>query len=245
MVEPLPGNMETSPRDRAIALVKNLSSFLPGLGPLIAGIVLDDIPRQRTDRIQEFVEQLSSKVDGLDQKLAGCVPGSASLDILEEGMAASAKAFSAKQRARIASLVGYGLADSDRRHIETVRLLDLLAELDDTQVILLAAHSLTYRWDHAFNMRHLATLRQPLPSLASPQEEHDEKTVRDLGIQQLVGLGLLRVRMHTSRSRSLSHPEFEQVQTKASGVEISPLGELLLARAGLGDEDPSDDLSDP
>jgi hypothetical protein len=226
------GDLDTLPRDRAIGLVKSLSSMLPGFGPLIASAFLDDIPGQRMDRFQDAIERLAAKVDDVEA-VARCTAGSPGLDILEDGMTKAVRAFSEQQRDRLMTIVAYGLADAERRRAEARRLLDVIAELDDEEIILLASHDLSLMRDPDFTMRHRAILTMPQLSVSAPQEAHDANTVKQLGIQRLIGLGLLVHRLREQQIRRLGSSGVRESRTVSDGIGITALGNLVLRRIGL------------
>lgn len=230
-----PDDLDASPKDRGADLAKTLSSVLPGVGPFIAQILLNDLPGLRIDRVVDFIRRLAKRVDALEfgQKLRN----EASIDLVEEGAHQSTRALSEERREHIAALVAFGLSGEEVERIEAKRLLALLSSIDDDQIIMLAAKLHRYQQDEMFHTNH-AKILMPYPThMQSTREELDAAEIADLARSQLVSLGLLRIRFKTPRSGTL--PEFDDKtgMIKAQGNELTSLARLLLRRIGLAEED--------
>lgn len=228
-------NLDANPKDRGVALAKSLSSALPGVGPFVAQVLLDDLPGLRIDRVVDFCRLLGSRVEAIE--FAQRMKVEENIDLVEEGAQQSTRALSEDRRERIAALVAFGLSGQEKERIEAKRLLSLLAAIDDDQIILLAAQLHRNMEDDAFYQKHINIL-QPMPShLGSSQAEVDAANIADLSRAQLVGLGLLRLRFKTPRKGEL--PEFDNGtgMMKSQGRELTQLGRLLLRRIGLAEDD--------
>ncbi len=224
--EPDLRSLENSSNDRAMLLVNAAGGVLPGLGPMISTLITGHIPHQRMDRIADFLKHLAGRVSSIEQTLESCTAGSPELDILEDAFMAAGRAFSGEQRERLAKIAAFGLSSARQRHLEAKRLLAIVSELDDEQVLLLMSYSGRFAGDREFHRRHYSIVS---PAIAArSQEQHH---IRELALQRLASAGLLeqRYKKRVSR-RSLSDPSHETIQTVPDGLGISPVGDWLVKR---------------
>jgi hypothetical protein len=147
--------------------------------------------------------------------------------LFEEGAYQAARAISEERRQRIAELVAAGIADDRRDYIESHRLLRLLGELDDGEVIILAGYlrkklARDY-WDRHANVLHTPT---------SPRDDIALWAIRRAGGDNLRRLGLLS----EGPSWRLESDPAPPVGTPVHNAKLSPLGRLLLTRIGLASE---------
>jgi hypothetical protein len=223
----------TRPSDRAVALAKNLASFVPGLGPLVAQILLDDIPGQRMDRIADYVSLLDDRLTAveLEQRRSDAE----AIDLFEEGAAQSTRATTQSRREKIASIVAAGLKGDDTARLEAKRLLSLMQNVDDDQMIILVSKLHRSIHDEDFQRRHEAILDSPALVIGAGQELQDRSVNYELARSRLVQLGLLVPKF--KKPMSGKSPEFDEKtgMMKAAGFELTPLGRLLLRRAGLAE----------
>jgi hypothetical protein len=77
--------------------------------------------------------------------------------LFEEGAYQASRAFSEERRRQIAELVAGGIADERRDYLESRRVLRLLGELDDGEVVLLAGY-LSPNWQGDYWQRHANAL---------------------------------------------------------------------------------------
>jgi len=116
-------------------------------------------------------------------------------------------------------------------------MLQLLRELDEAQVILLASKLMKNYNDDSFRSTHANVLGPVLAHLKSTREELDRSIVQSIGEQKLLTLGLIRRTF--SKPKKGEFPEFDEKTgiVKAKGIDITPLGKLLLRRIGLAEEE--------
>ena len=217
--------------DIAVAISKGAVGALPFIGPLVAEVVGTLIPNQRIDRIERFLKKLDEKVQSLDREdIEERFESPEFVDLLEDGMYQAARALSDERLDYISSLLRNGLADDKLRHIELKRLLSLLDETNDVEVVILRAQAYHPESDPdtTFRDRHQNVLRFRAATKQSSQREMDEAAVYGNFKNHLERLGLLRPRFKRPRRGEL--PEFDRKtgRMKTSGHEITPLGRLLL-----------------
>lgn len=220
-------------RDIAMSLTKGAVGAVPFAGSILGEIIGTFLPEQRIQRLETYVRYLSQRIDALG------VPNDAlkteeAIDLFEDGAFQSARALSAERQEQIASLVSSGLLGDHKERIEAKRLLQLLRQIDDDQIVILASY-LHKNQNDEFRAKHAAVL-DPVPAhLGSDQEELDSETGFRLARQQLATLGLLRPRFKAPRKNELPEFDTKTGMIKQAGYELTPLGRMLLTRIGLAE----------
>ncbi|MDD2732340.1 MAG: hypothetical protein PHF56_00240 [Desulfuromonadaceae bacterium] len=229
--------MTTQKTDIAAIIGKGLLGAIPFVGPLAAEIVGSIIPNQRIDRIESLLRLLEAKIaDEQKAKIQERITEPESVDLIEDGFIQASRALSEERKEYIASLLKNSLTDEALKHIEYKRLLSILGELNDLEVLLLKSHCL-YQGDSEFNEfweKHEEALTPPIAHLGSSREEVDRNTVYNTHKAHLTSLGLLNLRFSKPKKGEL--PEFDEKtgMIKASGYEITSLGRLLLRSIDQG-----------
>lgn len=228
----------SSKRDRSVSVIKGALGAIPFAGTIFSEIAGNLIPDQRLDRLENYVKLLSKKLEELSNELdIEKIKDAKSIDLFEDGAIQSARALSTERLDYISSLVAVGISGSEKERIESKRLLRLLGELDDDQIIITSSY-LRKNQNSEFRDSHSDLLDPITAHLQSSQEELDQSNIYELTRSQLQQLNLLRHRFR--RPKKGEFPEFDDKtgMMKASGREITPLGRLLLRQIGLcGPED--------
>lgn len=231
--------MNTKRTDVATIIGKGLLGAIPFVGPLAAEIVGAIIPNQRIDRIESLLRLLESKIPKEDRlKVKEKFTSSDSVDLIEDGFIQASRALSENRKEYIASLLKNSLTDNDLKHIEYKRLLSILGELNDLEVLILKSKT-AHRMDpkHSeFWEAHEDALTSPRAHMGSTQEEIDKNTIYQTHKSHLVNLGLLQARFKKPRRDEL--PEFDDKtgMIKAQSYDITSLGRLLLRSIDQGGE---------
>jgi wyosine [tRNA(Phe)-imidazoG37] synthetase (radical SAM superfamily) len=129
---------EINRRDIIVSASKAVASFIPYVGPFMAEIIGVVIPNQRWDRISEYVRILNEKVVNLEEK----INNQESVDLLEDSLLQSARALTRERKEYIASMLKNGLMKEEQTHAEKKKLLSILGELNDIEIIFLKYYSL-------------------------------------------------------------------------------------------------------
>lgn len=230
---PLDG-LEPKRRDHLVAVAKGLSGVVPGIGPIAAEVIGHVIPQQRLDRVVSVVQLLNEKLKDLDQEIIRArMNDEMFVDLLEDGIHQSARALTEERREHIATLLKNSLASDDLEHLREKKLLWLLGQLDDAELIMLRSYGVPHEQRREFVDRHEAVVRGPSAHLGSDQEELDRATIHEASRRRLRDLGLIRLRFKKPKRGAL--PEFDEKtgMMKASGNQITPLGRMLLRRLDL------------
>ncbi|NCC61473.1 MAG: hypothetical protein EOM12_11140, partial [Verrucomicrobiae bacterium] len=212
---------------------------IPFVGPLIAEIAGAIIPNQRIDRIESLLQFLYSKIPEEDrQKVKQRITSKESVDLIEDGFIQASRALSEERKEYIASLLKNSLTDDDLKYIEYKRLLYLLGELNDLEILILKSQTMLYGLpEHEdFWAAHEGTLTPPPAHIGSTQEEIDKHTIFQTHKLHLANLGLLKIKF--KKYKKGETPEFDEKtgMIKAQGYEITSLGKLLLRSIDQGGE---------
>jgi hypothetical protein len=145
-------------------------------------------------------------------------------------MIQSARAIDDERIAQIASLLKNSLTDAELRHLQDKRLLQLLGELNDAEVVLLKSYTAAARRDNKWNQKHEAILRSPRAYIGASQEQLDHATLHRQFEANLTRLGLLQPKVKSWKKGTLPDLDETTGQPKVSHFEITSLGRMLLRR---------------
>ena len=231
--------MNTKGNDLATILGKGLVGAIPFVGPLAAEIVGAIIPNQRIDRIESLLIMLESKLAEEDKpKFESKITSPESVDLIEDGFIQASRALTEERKEYISSLLKNSLTRDDLEHIEHKRLLSILGEINDLEILMLKNYSVLRGTpaSNEFIEKHQQTLQVPMTHSGSSQEELDRHTLFQTHKAHLARLGLLRINF--KKPKRGQSPEFDEKtgMIKSSGHNITPLGRLLLRSIDLGGE---------
>jgi hypothetical protein len=223
-----------TPRDAGVALVKGAVGVIPFAGGIIGEVIGQIIPQQRMERLEVYVRYLNEQFGALkDDQLRAQLRDPESIELFEDGAIQSARTLSDERRSHIAKLVAAGITGEAKDKIEAKRLLNLLKEIDDDQIIILAGYIDRNKRGSEFWEKHRTILSPALLTGASSKEEQNQRTISDLAHDDLMRLGLLRFTFRQFRT-----PDFDRETgtLKPEGHRLTPLGQLLLFRLDLAKE---------
>jgi hypothetical protein len=196
--------------------------MVPIAGSLIAELITEVVPGQRQERVEGWLCHLAQRLASVEEATVRArLREPENVALFEEGAYQATRACSEERRRQIAELVAGGIADDRRDYLESHRVLRLLGELDDAEVIILAGYLQKNR-EGDYWKQHANVLQDLAVRLGSSRDEIDADTVRKAGRQHLVQLGLLD----------------QGALGGAASIQLNGLGRLLLRRIGLaGDDD--------
>ncbi|MDD9979823.1 MAG: hypothetical protein OXU81_00420 [Gammaproteobacteria bacterium] len=227
----MPDQLETDWRDRAALVTKIAASLVPVVGGPLAELITEAIPRQRQERIVEYLRQLDVRLATLEQeKVDRIMADVEKIDLVESGGYLAARATTSERISRIAAIVCRGLESDEANIIRRKRLLGLFAEVDDDELLLLNAYGQSYG---GLDASAWSAIDQPPPAvLGSSKEQLDDAKLYDLGKQNLLRLGLLQRKFDNVKKGE--YPPFDPREGGfKSRIEISYLGRMLLREAGI------------
>lgn len=233
-----PSALGGTPNDLAASILKSVVGLTPVAGPILAEIVGHTIPNQRIDRLEDFARKLAARFALVEDKLnVKSLKSNESVALFEEGAFQSARATTDIRREYVANLVAHGMCGDEKERIESRRLLDLLRQIDDDQIIILASYLSSNYDNDEFLEKHADVLEPVGAHLGSEQEEIDRETVYRLTRDQLTTLKLIQPRFKKPRKDELPEFDYKSGTVKATSNSLTPLGHLLLVRLGLAAAD--------
>ena len=203
----------------------------------MAEIIGSLIPDQRIDRIASLLKILESKIDEEDKdKVEKRMLEEKSIDLMEDGFMQAARALSEERIEYIASLLKNSLTNEDLEHIAYKRLLSLLGELNDIEVLILTSRLGSIAEQQEFRRKHQDVLAIPPFYLGAPQEQVDKHAIYETYEANLVRLGLLSLWFEEPEQGKLPEFDAETGMLKAHGYYITSLGKLLLRSIDQDDD---------
>lgn len=217
--------------DKLVSLGKGASGLIPMIGGPLAEIIGNVIPGQRADRVAKYLRALSIRVEQLETAIQeSLLQDPEKVDLIEEGGYQAARATSSERIEMIVEAVSRGLTLDDADLVRRKRLLSLLGELDEDEMVLLNAHGRAYG---GFSEDPFSDVKRPRPAyIGSGIEDVENEHLYESGPNHLLSLGLLRKNYGNVKKGQL--PDFEPKKGDFKHrVEISQLGRMLLKEIGM------------
>lgn len=181
-------------------VIKGVANLAPIFGGTLVECLNFIIPNRRFDRFMRFVYELEARLILLEET----IPRDEILQrmtqpkferLLEEGSQQASRTLSDERRARIASLLKNGLSDEDQNYQKHERVLDVLGQLNDVELLILQGHFI-YRFDPRKAQDYWKCNRNlsPLhPHFGSTDEEFDAYMINQSYKNHLLMLNLLEM----------------------------------------------------
>lgn len=212
--------------DRTAALARSLAGSAPIAGPFLAELITAVIPNQRLDRVEAFLAHLAAELDRLGA--ASKINHEASIPLVEEGIAQATRAFTDERRQFLARCVANGIHAEELGKLQELKILRILGELGDDDLLLLDANNERNGWTK------LEVIRPPFASLSATDEAHIRHELYRASYRKLEALGLLNFSMSKGE---YDMPQYDQDGQLKGHHYVSSLGRMVLARVGLTDEE--------
>jgi hypothetical protein len=235
--------------DYAAELLKAVTSpfdlVFPGSSKIVDFLVDQVLPR-REERFATFITELSRRLKDLEQRLGvGCFGlwSSEKQALFEDGARVAIKALSPERIDHVAKIVAEGLTEDDAGAARTRLFLDLIGELSDVDLIVMAADT-RLGMDPQWRAKHAEALSSPLtkkpPPDASPEQhaalnlsQREALIATKLQINRLVRLGVMeREEQHYIDERHALQ-NIGQVKTAIGRPRLSPLGTAVLIKLDI------------
>lgn len=217
--------------DKLVSVSKGAAGLIPMIGGPLAEVVGSVIPGQRADRVAKYLRGLASRVEQLESKVQEALLNDPEkVDLIEEGGYQAARAISSKRIEMIVEAVSRGLTLGDAELVRRKRLLSLLGEIDEDEMMLLNAHGRAYG---GMDDAPFSDIERPRPvHLGSSIEDMEQEQLYESGPNHLIRMGLLR-KNYGSVKRGQT-PDFDAREGDFKHhVEISQLGRMLLKEIGM------------
>jgi len=220
-------------RDRLTSGLRAILGAAPFAGAALGEVVSNIIPEQRLDRLVKYIELLEERVKGLEAELLHeRFTSPEGVDILEDSFHLAIRAYTHERTEYIANVVANGFMQEEIDYSETKRMLWLLGQLSDVEVIVLrGTWSKGYRnqdSEKAFQDKHKAILfPDPLCPTMSEKQRREVILISSYN-DNLVALSLLTRVYRQDLTREI--PDFNHATRamEVEGHEITTLGMMLL-----------------
>lgn len=210
--------------DRLAAVLRGAAGAVPMVGSALAEIVTEIVPNQRLDRIESYLKLLNVELSAR-QVAADKMKQPENVDLIEDGAYQAARTLTDDRKQYIARVVAAGISADERDKINEKRILGLLGELDDEEVLVLDAYASRDRDKFARLLPKPATI-------GAPEDVISRDALYKAAVAKLERLSLLEHRVHLDSKTKL--PEFDPFTGQPKGHnQITWLGRLLLKRIGL------------
>lgn len=224
-------NLGENKTDLAVAITKGTLGAIPFVGGIAAEIVGVLIPRQRLDRLAEFLTILSEKMAEIEQNLLDQkMKTEEFVELFEDGMWQAARALTRERKEYIASLLKNSLCNDELNHIQQKELLSLLNELNDIQIIILKSKEFGYRSEaqQAFYEQHKEIIESPMVHVGVDEEDVNNLAMHRAFVNDLQRLGLIETTFKKPKAKELPEMDIKTGMIKAQSSRITRLGKLLL-----------------
>jgi len=135
--------IKTNKSDVAVAFIRGVIGAAPFVGPILAETLSATIPNQKTDRIITVIKILEDKIKYLEEDLLKeKFTNEEFADLLEDGLQQASRALSEERKEYIANLLKNGLVNEEQTHLEKKKILSLVDQLNDAEIIMLRYFSL-------------------------------------------------------------------------------------------------------
>ena len=221
----------------SVAALKGLVELYVPFGSLAVELFNVTIPEQRLERVEKLVKLLASKEFKMtSEELEEKFHSPEFVDIFEDVIHQAARALSNERLEYLASVLEKSLTEEQMRHLKTKRLLSMLEEINDVEIIILKYfdwHSCIcfgysppqYFMDeyNPFEEKHNKTIEYLNGNTRGycdpPPNEYDieQYALHENYKNNLINLGLIGYRTHSS----------------SSNPRITKLGDMLLKVIGF------------
>ena len=242
-------NLQTNQQDVWATAIKVISNCVP-FGSPVGELITSVIPNQKIDRVikvtEKFNKQLidyNSKQDDVRKRITILELKTAEFgDLFEEGANQASRALTDERLDYIASLLKNSLTDEDLEHIGKKKLLSILNELNDAEIVWLKSYpvngtigSVEYK---EFYDRHEDILEPVRITFGIPKNTA-QKLYDEDAIQKSYRNNLLNLRLISESFKSMKKGEMPEFDNKTGKIKVSHykcsnLGDLLLRYIDLG-----------
>jgi hypothetical protein len=216
------------------------ASFALNISPVLSEVVTNFIPNQKIERVITYLQVLDIKLQHIQEDLREQKLKSAEgIDLLEDSMNQASRAFTDERREYIANLLKNSLMLDDLEHTAKKKLLSILNELNDIEIVMLKYHSLNSVQKDEFVEKHNEVFAAIPAYMGSSQEILDKATMREAYQRKLVELRLLRPVYKRLKKGEIPDFDEETGMPKVTGHRITAWGKLFLRYIEIAEPDDS------
>lgn len=229
-------DLSNSKEDVAAVIMKSIAGIVP-FGGAFGEIISTIIPNQKMERVVDFLKILAYKLENAERRIEQEEVKTAEYaDLLEDAINQASRATTPERLDYLATMMKNGVTKEDLDHFAKKRLLSLLGQLNDAEIILLKSY--------AFRIRHAGVepykdfyethknLLEPLPPARIgsqlSQDVVNQKAMRFNYETNLEKLGLIEDRFENIKEGVLPKFDSKTGRVKSKSRACTSLGMLLL-----------------
>lgn len=231
----------TQRTDHLAATLRGIAGAVPVAGGVIAEIINYIIPNQRTERFESYLMLLAKRLQALEASaIKEKLTSPENIDLFEDGARQAIRAISKERMEYIVAAVADGITNDDRQKLHSKRLLSILEQLDDEEILILHAYA-----QRSYKM--FEKLRPPPAVIGASTDVIQQNAMWDAAKSKLEILSLLKFKQdiqkvevpdnRTGRAQYASVPVTDSFGHRKGSETITPLGRLLLKAIGFTDID--------
>ena len=215
--------------DRTAAVIRSVISNIPIVGQALAEVITELVPNQRVERVEKYLLYLSEEIDSLKvENVDAVMKRPENVDLIEDGVYQAIRALSDERKRYLARAVAQGIGAEATDKLNEKRVLALIGDLDDSDLLLLDAFASGNKGREKFEK-----LRPEQPTINSRTPGAAERWgLYQASIARMERLSLLQKQVRLDTVTKL--PEFDNFTGEAKGNHVvTSLGRLVLSRTGL------------
>jgi hypothetical protein len=219
--------------DRTAAIVRSVVALVPFVGQALAEIITEIVPNQRIERAEQYLLYLSEELDALKlENVEAVMKQPKNVDLIEDGAYQAVRAFSDERKRYLARAVAQGIGAHETDKLNEKRVLALIGDLDDGDLLLLEAFA-----SGNSRFEKFEKLRPEYPTINSQRPAKAERWgLYEASLARLERLSLIRKHVNVDNDTKL--PEFDPFTGEPRGYHlVTSLGRLVLSRIGLSPTD--------
>jgi hypothetical protein len=213
-------------------IAKGILGSIPYVGPIASEIVGSLIPNQRIDRIEKMLIELEHKIESVPEK--SCIieklKGIDKINIFEDVLLQVSRTIEEERINHLASVVKNSISRNDYNYDKYKKLLQLISEVSEIEVIILKYYSLQIYGDEwkDFQEKNREVLEKQIVSVNSPIEEINDIAFFDYYRNHLNRLSLLDKKYKNYKKDEIPDFDLKTGGIKSSGFKITRIGIELL-----------------
>jgi hypothetical protein len=220
--------------DRTAAVIRSVISNIPIVGQALAEVITELVPNQRIERVETYLHYLSEEIEALKiSDVDATMKRPENVDLIEDGAYQAVRATTDERKRYLALAVAQGIGADEQNKLNEKRILALLGDLDDGDILLLDAFAANAAFGNQGHEK-FKNLRPEQPTINAREAATVERWgLYQASIARLERLSLLHKHVRLDNKTKL--PEFDTFTGEPKGnYRITQLGLLVLKRIGLG-----------
>ena len=206
-----------------------------GLAAELLSVVIPNFKQQRYDKFVDGMEDRITSLEGEAKERAESRSHSPEFaDLFEDGARQAVRALSDERIAHIVQVLENSLTDEELEHARRKRILELLGQINDVELLILQGEALFGGEGREFWSKHQSIFPEPA-TLRASQKVVDRSITFDAYQEHLDDIGLLKRSYRKPFANKEVEFDFDTGQIKSSGYEITAVGQMLLHEIGLKD----------